>query len=156
MKHSLILFLLILFLVFVSCGGFLESFESEENNPHCTIFFHNQSDGTVYVRVDGWLNDCNQPKWIMETWPKEIKAKSMDSLCVLARASNGTQPTWLDLKNNNRRDSIAVLVFDTFTNAARYDRKNPAKKQYLFVTKDLGGGNTKEIVFVNDENDNKK
>ena len=156
MKHSFILFLLILFLVFVSCGGFLESFESEENNPHCTIFFHNQSDGTVYVRVDGWLNDCNQPKWIMETWPKEIKAKSMDSLCVLARASNGTQPTWLDLKNNNRRDSIAVLVSDTFTNAARYDMKNPAKKQYLFVTKDLGGGNTKEIVFVNDENDNKK
>ena len=41
MKHSLTLFLLILFLVFVSCGGFLESFESEENNPHCTIFFHN-------------------------------------------------------------------------------------------------------------------
>lgn len=30
------------------------------------------------------------------------------------------------------------------------------QSQDLFVTKDLGGGNTKEIVFVNDENDNKK
>ena len=34
MKRSLTLFLLILFLVFVSCGGFLESFESEENKGH--------------------------------------------------------------------------------------------------------------------------
>nr|WP_302617299.1 hypothetical protein [uncultured Prevotella sp.] len=37
----------------------------------------------------------------------------------------------------------------------KHGRSN-AIKQYLFVTKDLGGGNTKEIVFVNDENDNKK
>lgn len=163
MKYSFILFLLISFLCFVACGDFGETEESDEDyysrNPHCTIFFYNQSDMTVYVRVDCRFHDGNETKWIMEGWAKEIKNNSMDSLCVLAMEANNLQPSWLDLLNNNHRDSVVVSVFDTFKNAVRYEKKygrSNAIKQYLFVTKDLGGGNTKEIVFVNDENDNKK
>lgn len=46
----------------------------------------------------------------------------MDSLCVLAMEANNLQPSWLDLLNNNHRDSVVVSVFDTFKNAVRYEK----------------------------------
>lgn len=154
MKHILTLFLLIFFLVFVSCGGFLEPFESDEefyrDNPHCTFFFQNQSDRMVYVRVDCRYNKDNIIKWIREGWAKEIKMHSADSLYVSATGTNKKRPTWLDLLNNKGRDSVVVSVFDSLEKAVRYDvedRKIKVLKQYFFATKDLGEENPKELVF---------
>lgn len=154
MKHSLIIFLLIPYLIFISCGGFLETYETDEeyysHNPHCTFFFQNQSDRMVYVRVDCRYNKDNIIKWIREGWAKEIKMHSADSLYVSATGTNKKRPTWLDLLNNKGRDSVVVSVFDTLEKAVRYDaedRKIKVLKQYFFATKDLGEENQKELIF---------
>lgn len=144
--------------VFASCRGFLEEEETDEEfysrNPHCTIFFYNQTDKTVYVRVDCRFSKDNLTKWIMEGNPKEIKKKCVDSLCVLATASNGMQPSWLDLQNNDFRDSLLISVFDTFKKTVRYDvghKDNYPIRQYGFAVQSLGVESIKNVVFCSDK-----